>query len=263
MFNRHVINKEVFVPKPYIGVTGFTFKTEVCVALAAFLPTSRHLLMVGVLASGKTIEGEQNKWPARYPLAANLGSVFVDDPRALNLIHFNTKELATLEVQLAKARELAGPLCHGFQLNIAWPDPKVLVQLRKQEKPPVIVLQIGARALELMNYSAKRLARQVAHDYTGLIDYVLLDPSGGAGSLLNPAQAVDCLRALEDRQIPQLGLGVAGGLCGLTIPGVLPAIADQFPDVSIDAEGRLRDDEDRLSLQEVVRYIETAETVLK
>ena len=54
-----------------------------------------------------------------------------------------------------------------------------------------------------------------------------------------------------------MGLVVAGGLSPTTLHLVQPLI-EEFPDVSIDAEGRLRDHEDHLDLQVAGQYLSKA-----
>lgn len=125
--------------KPYIGITGFMSRDEVEEVLTVFPENSTRKLMVGVLASEKTLHGPTNKWPNRYPDRS-----------------FDTD----------KTREY--------------------------------------------------------------------------------------LRALEDMDL-DIGLGVAGGLSAETLHLVEPLI-EEFPDLSIDAEGRLRDESDKLDLTAAKRY---------
>ncbi len=54
--------------KPYVGVTGFMSSQEVIDTMKNInFKKAERLLMVGVLASSKTIRGGANKWPNRYP----------------------------------------------------------------------------------------------------------------------------------------------------------------------------------------------------
>jgi len=68
---------------PYIGITGFVSAAEVKVAITSYrdaCATTRrdptHDLMVGVLASSKTLDGEANKYPLRYPKRERIFDVF-------------------------------------------------------------------------------------------------------------------------------------------------------------------------------------------
>ncbi|MDP3769767.1 MAG: hypothetical protein Q8R40_02440 [bacterium] len=238
---------------PYIGITGFMNKDEVLAVLNSVPQNSKYRVMVGVLASSHTINGISNKWPHRYPKPEHLNNIFQRNPKALNLIHFNTKEPQHLYEQMMHVRRLAGPCCHGFQLNVAWPNPAILRRVALKGQRTVIVLQVGGHAFEMINHSPQELAQKVASEYAGLIDYVLLDPSGGYGKQLDTDILKGYLRALTAKQL-SIGLGVAGGLSPATLHLIAPLV-DEFPDLSIDAEGRLRDEHDHMEINIVISYL--------
>lgn len=240
-------------PKSYVGITGFTSREEVDGVLEALPPESDTLVMVGVLASGKTIYGQPNKWPMRYPPAEELGSIFSDYAQVLNLLHFNTKRVAELLLDMEHAYELAGPYCHGFQLNIAWPDKAVLSEFRVNARAGhgVIVLQCGANALDQLGRDPARIAHRIA-EYEGVIDYALIDPSGGLGQEFDVAFVEECFR--EGHRIPpSIGMGIAGGLHAGNLTRLEPLLSRH--DFSIDAEGRLRDEDDDLDIGKAQAYL--------
>lgn len=251
-------------PKPYIGITGFMHRREVDEVLGCFPADSPNLVMIGMLASSRTIRGEPNKWPQRYPPLGQLGSIFKNDIRALNLIHFNTKDAGQLAGDMLIAHGMAGPYCDGFQLNIAWPDPRVLESYRTKmaalQKRHVIVLQCGGNALDQVNRDPDELAKRVA-GYEGLIDYMLLDPSGGLGKAIDLGFATPCLDALEEFVPESIGLGIAGGLSAGNLWHLRPLL--QKRRFSIDAEGRLRDANDDLDLVKACDYLTTADRYLQ
>ncbi len=76
--------------KPYIGVTGFMRPEEVVELQAMFDPEGSRQLMVGVLASAKTLSGQRNRRPNRYPDPAALPEIIdaVDTTRAFALMHY-------------------------------------------------------------------------------------------------------------------------------------------------------------------------------
>ena len=82
-----------------------------------------------------------------------------------------------------------------------------------------------------------RLVNRV-RKYQGLVNYVLLDPSGGTGRLFNPEELKKFLGRLYEAQL-DLSYGVAGGLSPTTL-NLLESLVKEFPNLSIDAEGRLR-----------------------
>jgi hypothetical protein len=189
-----------------------------------------------------------------------MGGIFQQHPYALNLIHFNIKNREFLFDQMMRARVLVGEYCHGFQLNMAWPGTDILMQvLGHMPKSTIIVLQVGARAFEMIDHSPKKLADKIESEYGGLIHYVLLDASGGLGKPLDAEFLRPYLRALAARRLP-IGLAVAGGLSADTLDLVLPLI-DEFPTLSIDAEGKLRDENDDLNVDVAILYRNRAEAL--
>jgi len=245
-------------PKPYIGITGFTARSQINAVLADGLPAvSDQLVMVGLLISSRTMRGETNKWPNRYPKPGDLEHVFVNDKRLLNLIHFNTniKDLPVLLDHMRVAQELAGPACNGFQLNIAWPDPEVL---EKYKRAPgdnnTIVLQCGSKAMAEAG-DVFRLATRL-HKYDGLADYVLIDPSGGLGKDFNYADMYATLETLFCDAPQTMGIGIAGGLSPDNLDRLRPLL-EEF-EFSIDAEGKLRDKDDHLDITVASSYLREA-----
>lgn len=241
----------------YVGVSGFMSSAEVCAALEVF-PACGRQLMVGVLASSKTLCGLPNKYPRRYPLAADIAGIFVDDARALNLVHVATDgdkstvdgKLIPIEIDLWRGFLAGGPLCHGVQLNGATQRlrPEALHAFKAMcPTAKHIVLQVGPRWLDARS-AADSFMKSLAR-YAGTATDILLDVSGGNGRLINPETArelvVDARRSLAHWGIAadRMGIGIAGGLCAETLPGIRGLLEEQGP-LSIDMEGRIRDDAD-------------------
>lgn len=237
---------------PYVGITGFMTADEGDVILRMMPPDSKFKLMRGILVSQRTMRGEQNKWPNRYPKPENIAEIFTEHPLALNLVHYNTTEHSTLYDQMEAVTQVAGKHFHGFQLNLTWPDAEVLRSYRRTHPTMQIVLQIGHGAFEMVENSTERLAKRL-EDYYDCIDYILLDPSGGYGKPFDPAVAKKYLDALAAEKF-RFGFGVAGGLSPTTLHLVEP-LAFYYPNLCIDAEGRLRDDNDHLNLLVATMYI--------
>jgi len=246
-------------PKPYIGITGFMTQGEVEGVLDVLPIGTDQLVMIGVLASNKTLRGEENKWPKRYPKPETLETIFPSssDLNSLNLIHFNTNESPVgLFREMCGAQVLAGPHCHGFQLNVVWPYTRALYQYKRYTSfaRKTIVLQCGNKALSECEWSPKEIAKRV-RGYEGLVDYVLIDPSGGLGKEFDPEFAKACFHELQ--KIETMGFGVAGGLHAGNLHR-LYSLIEEFPDFSIDAEGKLRTVEDDLDVEAAKAYLKAA-----
>jgi hypothetical protein len=220
--------------------------------------------MVGVLASQKTLRGEPNKWPARYPVREKLASVFVGHERAINLIHLHSEPGRQLLHDMEAVHELGvfnfgsvSQLC-GFQLNVRWPERRILERYRKsfdsEIRRMVIVLQVGNGAMEDVGWNPGDMAERVK-EYGDLVDYVLVDPSGGRGIKFNPGLIVPCLRAIKEKCRQELRTVVAGGLGPETLHLVEPLL-QEFPGISIDAEGALLGEDGKQDLKKTCLYLQ-------
>lgn len=248
-------------PKSYIGITGFKTREQVEAVLTAHPADSDFLVMIGVLANDRSIHGEAIKNPRRFPTKADLGKAFIKHPKALNLVHFNTGKPSKLLDDMFLALHLAGPDCHGLQLNIAWPIERVLKdfhRLGQSDWCKTIVLQCGKKALNEIGWSSLRLVERLKR-YEGLIDYVLIDPSGGGGQEFDPNFACACFGAIG-RVLPDVGLGIAGGLNAESFDRLLHPVLGAFPGLrfSTDTETGVRNDQDEFVVAEAIRYLRQA-----
>lgn len=242
----------------YVGVTGFMSSDEVKQVHSVVPSNSIRQLMVGVLASSKTINGIPNKWPNRYPAANKIADIFLRHPKLTNLIHFNTKEPEKLLEQMEQVTQLGGPNLHGLQLNIKWPEAEILKKYKELHPGKIIVLQCGSGALEDVRYDPMLLAKRL-NQYDENCDYVLLDPSGGLGQDFDPEQIFNLTRELYFRfGRYRMGFGIAGGLCAETLKNIPYNILQFFPWTNIDAEGKLRDESDNLDIAKAQKYVEEA-----
>lgn len=227
--------------KPYLGITGFTSSNEVAAALQA-LPSGRRRLMVGILVSDRTLEGlAEEMQPRRHPRIEDLPALFFEDPRAFNTVHFHTRTPEILAEQVLRLAERAGPGLQGVQINLDHAPADGLRAIRAARPDLRIILPLRGPVGRFLEESA------------GLADVVLYDFSAGRGVPFDPAEARAALEEIE-AGMPGVALAVAGGLGPDTIHRVRPLL-ERFPDLSLDAESRLRDPEDRLDLERVREYL--------
>jgi hypothetical protein len=243
--------------EPYIGITGFMSRQEVEAVVSSLEnKDDKRWLMVGVLASEKSFAGIPNKFPNRYPAPQTIKDIFPEDSSMLRLIHFSTRAKGMdLLNQLYRLREMAGENCDGFQLNIKWPPLKILSAYQALFPHDTLVLQCGGGAMKSVGYNPQKLTDRIA-EYQYHARYVLIDASGGYGKALDAVFMGEVLHALSSKFIPT-GPVIAGGLTGDTLE-MIRSIVGEFPDVSIDAEGGLRDSEDHLDLGKVEKYVNRA-----
>ncbi len=255
--------------RPYIGVTGFCDTEEVKVAeVAAFgfdshpHPLKDYQLMIGILVSHKTLVGGKSKFPQRYPELKIIKKLLFDSPDILNLVHYNTHN-PHFSSELEQICEIAGQNLQGFQLNICWPDPREIEKFKRLNSISTIVLQISKHAFKKVGDQPKALVNKLKNDYSNLIEYALLDPSGGYGKEMDLQKTDDYLSEIHFAGLDQkIGIGIAGGLHAQNLSSIAPLVK-KFPNLSIDAEGKLRDnDTDLLKISAMIEYITEAKKVL-
>ncbi len=235
-------------------------------SLEAANPASPRKLMVGVLASSKTLVGMTNSRPNRYPKVERISEIFQAHPLALNLVHYNTDDPETLSKQLIALTKLSGDNLHGFQLNMAWPTMRELERFQEAtEWRHRLVLQVGNRAMEECDYSPTRIADIIGW-YVGhvrVVDDILIDSSGGCGVPFDPRNALSLIREIRSRGY-QVNFGIAGGLGPDRWLKILKPLLHDFPDLDIDAEGRLRTEkDDDLDIEITNTYIKQASDLFK
>ncbi len=249
---------------PYIGITGFCSRSEVDAVLESVSAEPSRLLMCGALLSNALLAGNASDAPNRCPAPNTMAGIFSDDPRCLNLVHYRPPPGANLADALARATEVGGPNCHGVQINATrgapWPDPDGLEAYRERYRPSRIVFQAGREAMQSTDHQPDELARRCA-EYSGLVTDVLVDASEGLGLPLDASRSADYLAAIRSAA-PELGLVVAGGLHAGNIGELLSPLLPRWSAVSIDAEGRLRDADDRLNTEAAIAYLRVARQML-
>jgi hypothetical protein len=254
--------------QPYVGITGFMNAEQVRgmlqVAKACGLSDQRQL-MVGVLVSDKSMRGDELKpeWANKYPDPALADEIFIASPYLLNLVHYNGKGDGLAD-RLERVVELM-PHLDGFQLNIAWPRPRELYKFRQAHPDLKIVLQVGGRALREVgwyeiSYHITSLVERL-RPYNELVDYFLIDESGGLGIEFDAEQSAGLISQLADNFELKIAPGIGGGLQATNLVAKLGPILAKIPELSWDAEGALRTD-DQLDMAKCQAYLEASAAVL-
>lgn len=227
--------------RPYIGICDFTAPDQVHQLLRLIPHGSSHDLMVGVMMSYKTLNDLPTKWADVFPKKMNIASIFVNDSRVLNTIHYADYAVGAdadplLEVTLSKVQSYGGPHLDAIQLDMIWPDPDELRRFHDNYGIPII-LQVGANAMRECGDDPIETCERLKK-YGTAIDAVLFDKSMGRGVRMDAALLAKYAGALSF-DCPHLLPAVAGGLGPSTLDLVRPLVR-AFPDLSIDAQWRLR-----------------------
>lgn len=252
--------------KPYVGITGPVMKNEVtalCTEFynAGFNMSSRHIPMLGFLVSQKTlnyvsIDNLRYPWFGELPylLEETNGSV-------LTMIHYNSREKATLSSQVEKIfnQIYNNSLCRALQLNIVWPDVNEVKKIK--DKFPEMILVFQASHNAVLGKAESEVADKIAL-YGKNIDYVLIDPSGGRGLEFDLNHSLSLYNKLK-KSVSYLTMGFAGGFTGENVRKRIDSLTvsignDNF---CIDAESGLRDKlgdeygDDLLNFEKAKNYI--------
>jgi hypothetical protein len=230
---------------PYIGITDFTCFDEVAAMLEIFRDAkpanSNRILHVGVMTSYKVLHNIGTSWKDVWPHPEEWRDIF-SASEAYNCLHYadfgDTKNDNGLRQYqgLCKVWSLWRDCgANAIQLDMTWPDPEFLEVFSTSDQE--VILQVGKEAFDLIDNDPRKLVEKIT-SYRGRVSRFLLDKSGGKGEGLDAEDLRPFLRAIREVH-PHLALSVAGGLGPDSLHLVEPLI-DEFPNLSIDAQGRLR-----------------------
>lgn len=247
---------------PYIGVTGVTHPDQI----GAILQSLPHRdivirIMAGVLLSNSRISGAEPSQPNRYPPTESIPDIFFDHPQLLNLIHYRPQPHLPIAEQLDQAYRIAGPHCHGIQINPHpdrnWIAPGQLAHFKRQHPQAHLVYQISPAIIAQSQDNPEQIAR-TCREYAESCHHFIIDPSGGNRIQMDVRASAAVAQAIINLN-PQAEITFAGGLGPLTVAPIVAAIRKAYPHTfSIDAEGSLRDHHDRLSIKTATQYVRAA-----
>ncbi len=228
---------------PYIGITDFMNSEQVQAMLRVFerhrRSGSQRKLHVGVMMSHKTLHDIPSRWQNAFPPKWMIGDIFYSN-RTYNCLHYaDYDDNPGLQNSIPSALMYGGVGTNALQLDMVWPNPDKIANgvYAWGDRKIEVILQVGRKALDVVQNDPKLFVDKL-REYDGVIHRILLDKSGGQGRGMDAVGLLPFARAIRDN-FPELGLVVAGGLGPETMHLVEP-IVKEFPDVSIDAQGRLR-----------------------
>jgi hypothetical protein len=228
---------------PYIGITDFAARNQSFAMADLFTRVSRGFdfnrrkLMVGVMMSYKTLNNLPTKWATAWVPKEEVADLFVRHPAVLNTLHYADYNGVDVYNNLCRATQYGGREMHALQLDMVWPDPEAVRRYRDRNPNIRIVLQVNAVALDLVDNRPSGVIQKLV-EYGPALDYVLLDKSMGQGLGMNTKALRPFIQAILGSEL-SCGIAVAGGLGPNTLHLVEPLV-EEFPTLSIDAQGKLR-----------------------
>ncbi len=241
-------------PVPYIGITGFTDCAQVQKMLNIFnwspgIEDNRNL-HVGVMMGHKTLHGIPTKlgWENIFPKNEDVHSIFFKHEHLFNVLHFaDYEQRSGVEIlhDLRLATNYGGFDMEGLQLDMVWPDPNAILAYKESYPKIKIIIQVNPDALKAIAHDPTALVARLSQ-YEDSIDYVLLDKSVGRGLSMNAQELMPFIHAITDGPYADrlragkgpVGVVVAGGLGPETLH-LVECLVAQYPDLSIDAQGKL------------------------
>lgn len=237
----------------YIGITDFETRQQahtMANVLATHTKKMKNppVLMVGIMMSFKTLWDISSEWTSVWPAKERLDEIFpeYDTPGILNTLHYadfhdpaGWPPEKDLFHSLFRAMDYARNNLHAIQLDMTWPDPGHIANAVHATRRCIqVILQIGRKAFAEAENNPGIVAEMLG-DYSEVIDGVLLDRSMGEGKLMHPEELLPFISEIKRVQ-PKMHVAVAGGL-GPDTMSVAEPLLQVFPDLSIDAQGALRE----------------------
>jgi phosphoribosylanthranilate isomerase len=254
-------------PEQYVGVSGVVaVEQQVEIAdIARELKVAKlgAFVMYGVQASTKT---QVYEVPTRYGedwhvVGDNIKETSFTDETGLTrpYIHIfggdsdRVQQFKTIWATTRRTREFH----EGLQLNrLDWQKSEYDVfmnNIRNMVGDIPIVLQCHERVMGSLDPS-----EVVDRLRTLKPEYVLFDVSHGKGKVMNASDSKDYIDAVYQSELG-IGVVVAGGLNHETIHDAVGPLYEDYPDISVDTEGKMRSGEKGstyLDLDKVAKYME-------
>lgn len=229
----------------YIGITDFTLPSEVREMREEFiknsLPQKRLRLMVGVMASYKTLWGLPCRWTKIFPPNDFIKQIFLQEQPLFNCIHYADYKNICVADSLEKVVRIGGKNLHAIQLDMIWPDAEEIIHFKKAHPELHIILQINTSAFNAVENDSLSLVKRL-RSYGNSLNGVLLDKSQGQGIGLNEQFLRPFIKDIH-LSLPNLGITIAGGLGPETLH-LAEGLIQEFSFLSIDAQAQLHENAD-------------------
>lgn len=241
----------------YIGITGFKTADEVKY-VSSIAENGIPQIMYGILTTPKSIHNPESIGMRRPALVDIPGLLSHVPANGLAMIHHcsDNRELSDEVLKIFSYEDMYDKgLVRALQLNQRLPNVSEVEKIKNKYSEMKIVLQLEPPDLE-----NPVLAGERTREYGSLIDYVIVDPSRGAGIRLDLGKSLQVLNEMPSSITPI----IAGGLdCSNVYDIVSYFRKNSDRQFGIDAEGRLRNYPEKLSLERTGLYIKNAMEAFK
>lgn len=233
----------------YIGITGFTDKSQVEAMLAVLREASGSRLIrklgVGVMMSFQTLNGILSS-SGVFPAKEKIAEIFPADSLAYNILHYADYKGCDILASLDNAARWGGPNLQAIQLEMVWPDPAVICEFKELHPRIQLIIQINYSTLSQVYNQPLKLVTWLKR-YGQSLNGVLLDMSVGKDLFLPKNLFLSWWKILPhlaciNIYLPDLQLAVAGGLGSDSLYLVKPLLDCFVPEIGIDAEVHPRPD---------------------
>ncbi|MDO8493490.1 MAG: hypothetical protein Q7S19_03040 [bacterium] len=270
-------------PKPYYGISCLHDRKQmqdILTYVKAKKITGRRI-MAGTHMSSASFRGFEVEHPKRTLRLDEVRSIYSSierpkqrgpdrdwfDANVFRVVQFNSEGPAVIDAELLLVNQMIhipdggrevnviDQFVEGFQINHALPNPDKLRWFRDKQmwRNMQIILQLGELAMEETGNDPEGLAVLV-ESYGDAIDYVLWDGSEDHQAVFDAEFARPYLRAIREH-CPDLGIAVSGNL-GPNSMRLVDPLRAEFPDLSVDAESELRDENDSLLMAKALSYLD-------
>lgn len=268
-----------FSPKPlFVGVAGIMTSDEVVRAVDTMPNAPRHKLAIGILTSAKTLAGQPNRYPNRYPKVEDIPGILNDARAALGdkcrnvmfVLHYSIDVVAELDGKYLRLVDKlitsarfdaiqvnASPIVvldPLFCANLTWLASnyegfRAIIQLRppRGKEPWVDLVDVAIHIAQSSKF----------------ISDLILDASGGRGTPMDVQGAHALISAIRSayhtthNNRHHFTFTVAGGLGPDEFDPVRDLMRVHGP-LGFDAERLLRDDSDHLDIVRMQRFLQQA-----
>lgn len=252
--------------RPYIGVTGIKRPLDTSAVVNIFkdseISTIGYWGMIGYLFSQHKLKSDAEL----TKLAESISGSSTDVTRSF-LHYFSPDEdnvKREVEQTIRGLQKINGRIFDGLQVNVPWIDPRIVEDLRLRYGL-LLTLQVGPRIIH--GSSKSKEIRRRLFDYNGIVDYILVDASGGRGESINFHDACRFSDLIDEafynsnfKPIKLFAGGFSSKNVSYNVMSLHNLIGEKF---GIDAQKKLKNINGNLDTGQLLNYVNSAVEILE